>query len=141
MALNADANAAGVQERFSAINLHDCRVTGIRARRRPGATLDDVELGLELLTGAQADQWIAATMTFSDCAYASIAIDFWGKRACGDSIDDARCERDTQHVDSLLAHDPIRAQMQPASELFIFSIVLCPPGGEIAVVARDFSLI
>jgi hypothetical protein len=40
----------------------------------------------------------------------------------------------------LLEQNYLRDQEQPSSQLLMFSILLCPPAGELLVIAKDFEL-
>ena len=79
-------------------------------------------------------------MSFLDCAFVEIGIDPWGKRACASAIADAACEPVTDKAAALLDQNPIRTQLQPPESLLMFHVVLCPPGGELRIIANDFAL-
>lgn len=130
---------AAVRRRFVETNLHDCRLLGIAVARSRASESDVVTLSLELLDGAKAD-WLPARLEFLGCAGMSLELDFWGKAVCDDAIADTSCEALSDHSASLLDQNPRRLANQPLKSLSVFTITLCPPGGQLRVIATDFAL-
>ena len=127
-----------VRSRFEELNLHDCRLLFLQSRQRTRAA--EVRLTLELLSGAKANEWKPAYLTFYDCAFLSASIDFLAKRVCEDAIVDVSCtfvsEEDMRQLEQYRQPDT----EDPVVNLLQFCIMLCPPSGELRIVARDFSL-
>ena len=129
-----------VRTRFEELNFHDCRLLKINVERGAKAATEDVHLDLQLLVGVNADDWAPARLTFLACASIEANVDFWAKRVCGDAIAETTCEHLSELSSARLEKHPLRDQEQPFDKLLVFSIILCPPGGELRIIARDFVL-
>jgi hypothetical protein len=134
------STASEVRNRFASLNLHDSRLLSVHVEHGGGTLTDSVRAELEIPGDADANDWTPATLVFSDCAFLTVRLDFWGKRACADAIAEATCGPVTSEDMDQMEQNPWREQRQPAIDLSVFSIHMCPPGGEIRVIARDFSL-
>lgn len=127
-------------DRFNALALHDSRLLRISNRRREGSMVDELLLELQVLLPPDARRSAPATLTFVDCAGLDLRIDFWGKRVCGDAIMTAVCEPLSEEAASRLDQNVRRQAIQPFASMLAFSISLCPPGGDLVVIARDFDM-
>ena len=129
-----------ISEHFNSLNLHDCRLLGIEISPARSSRMNVVRLQLELLGGDRADQWRSAQLTFVECAGFVAKVDLWGKRVCRDAIAESMCGPLSAEIMDILDTGTWRQQEQPLESLLMFTIVLCPPGGELRIVAADFEL-
>jgi hypothetical protein len=140
MTLTPSIAARQARDRFVSLNLHDVRLLAIHVASNDGADTDDVHLDLELVPEGDSANWPRGRLSFFGCAYIQMAIDPWGKRACSSAIADATCEPLTTADAALLDQNPLREQQQPLESLLVFQLTLCTPGGELRVLARDFTM-
>ena len=101
--------------------------------------MDEVHLDLDVLSGADARGSSRASLRFLGCAALATSVDFWAKLVCGDVIADATCEPLSAETAAALEQNPRRELDQPLGSLLTFTIGLCPPSGELRIVARDFA--
>jgi hypothetical protein len=141
MDLALDGDSRSMAGRVAALNLADCRLLQLRVIEPGPGGGQRVATSLLVVTGENADEYRPATLTFERCAALRMAVDFWVKHACGDTIEDFTVRSDRDAVLGVL-HDssPVRERSQPASSLYAFTLALCSPSGDVLVVAEDFSV-
>jgi len=127
-----------VIHRFNAITWHDSKLVGLSFYRK--GEEEQVKVSLELL-GESGD--LAATeITFRECAYIRAEVYLEAKRMCSDDIADAECNAFSEWKDAVSEpgpYDVIRGDRHLEGHLH-FRISLCPPGGTIDILAKDFVL-
>jgi hypothetical protein len=124
--------------RFNAIPWHDSMLVGISFSRE--GEQDLIRLSLEVLGDGGA--LIQNEVTFKDCAYVQAGIYLEAKRMCSDAISDAECFDSSDWKASISEpgpYDPVRGDRHLQAHLH-FRVSLCPPGGAIDILAKDFSL-
>ena len=129
-----NASADDVVRRFNSLPWHDAKLLGLSIdRNEPGAD-DKVSINVQFFHNGQ---WLpTSTLTFVGCTLLAIQIDLDGKRACSDAISNAKCYKSSDWTETLSRENPydnFRGWLH-------FSITLIPPGGELNVLAIDFTL-
>jgi hypothetical protein len=125
-------------QRFNAIPWHDSMLVGLSFCREGEQEL--IKLSLEI--PGDGDVLIQNEVTFKDCAYVQAGIYLEAKRMCSDAISDAECFASSDWKISVSEpgpYDPIRGDRHFQEHLH-FRVSLCPPGGAIDILAKDFSL-
>lgn len=139
---------ANVAERFNQLSWHDSKLKGISITRNHERPVEEVILDLELYCDRQVGGYRRrrAVIILSDCRYIRLAMDVDSKRLCSDDILQASCEKDStlkQQIEDKIVQESLQPRPedeQPLAKYYLFRIQLIPPGGEVAVVAKDFSL-
>ena len=125
-------------QRFNAIPWHDSKLVGLGFYR--AGEEDQVKISLELLEASGA--LTPAEVTFKECAYIEAEVYLEAKRMCADDIADAECSPSSDWKKAVSApgpYDPIRGDRH-LEEYLHFRISMCPPGGTIDILAKDFVL-
>jgi hypothetical protein len=129
-----------VMRRFNELNLSDCRLMAAALEPGPAEERDVIRLALDMVAGAHADEWRPAQLLFHNCAAIRFHIDTFFKRSVSDTISGTSCELAWEvRDDIMLEHSPFREKFQPTDEMILFRVALCPPSGELLIVARDFT--
>lgn len=139
---------ANIVERFNQLSWHDSKLKGISITRNHERPVEEVTLDLELYCDRQVGGYKRrrAVIVLTDCRYIRLAMDVENKRLCSDDISQASCEKDSplkQQIEDKIVQEPLQPrpeEKQPLAKYYLFRIQLIPPGGEIAVVAKDFRL-
>jgi hypothetical protein len=125
-------------QKFNSIRWHDSKLVGFCLYKAEGE--DRVRLSLELLA---ADGSLTPTeIVFTDCAYFAVDVYSEAKSMCADDISNAKCYESSDWksmVSKPSPYDPIQGG-RGLEEHLHFSVSMCPPGGTINVLAKDFSL-
>lgn len=125
-------------QKFNSIRWHDSKLVGFCLYKAEGE--DRIRLSLELLA---ADGSLNPTeIVFTDCAYFAADVYSEAKSMCADDISNAKCYESSEWksmVSKPSSYDPIQGG-RGFEERLHFSVSLCPPGGTINILARDFSL-
>lgn len=133
------AKASGsVAERFNAMPWHDSKLLGLALLRTGGG--DEINLSLQLR--ADDGRVTPAEIVFKDCGYAETNIYLEAKRLCADDIAEAECNLSSDWKDFVSQpgpYDPVRGGRHLEEHLH-FRIDLCPPGGSIDILAKNFAL-
>lgn len=141
--MSTDSDA--VQEictKFNDIHWHDSQLVGLQIGPA-GAEKYDTSFDLRLLTNSQPGQYerTAARLELQDCRIVELAVDTLGIRLTGGDIAMAFCEAGPALVSELENRGFDLPQGEsPFKDIVRFTIRLIPPGGEINVFARNFSL-
>jgi hypothetical protein len=125
-------------EKFNSIRWHDSKLLGFCLYKAEGE--DRVRLSLELL--AADGSLTPAEIVFTDCAYFAADVYSEAKSMCADDISNAKCYESSDWksmVSKPSPYDPIQGG-RGFEEHLHFSVNMCPPGGTINVLAKDFSL-
>ena len=127
-------------ERFNAIRWHDSKLVGLCLYRV--AKEERVKLSLQLL--GEGGTLTPADVIFKECVYIEADVYLEGKRLCADDISSRQCYPSSDWTKSLLERNSnfllIRKPGHNFEGYLHFRLYLCPPGGTINVLARDFSL-
>lgn len=125
-----------VIERFEAIPWHDSKLLGL-AFYRIGED-EQVKISLEL---AGNDGTLSPTeVIFNGCAYLESRVYLEAKAMCSDDISDAECNFSSEWKNTVSEpspYDVVRGDRH-LEEYLHFRIRLCPPGGTIDILAKDF---
>jgi hypothetical protein len=125
-------------QRFNKIPWHDSKLVGLSFYR--AGEEEQVKISLELLGGGGA--LTPAQVTFRECAYLQAEVYLEAKRMCSDDIADAECALSSdwkKAISEPSPYDVIRGDR--GLEVYLhFRITLCPPGGMIDILAKDFVL-
>lgn len=127
-----------IAQRFNAVRWHDSKLIGFGVQSDPEN--EQVKLLLELLD--EGGVLSAAEVTFIQCAYIAADVYLDAKRLCSDDISDAECRASSDWKEAVSKPspcDPIQGNRH-LEDHFHFRIILCPPGGAIDILARDFVL-
>jgi hypothetical protein len=113
--------------RFRSMDLHDSKLLGIELKRRDGA-VDDVVLKVRLLTGKYPEYKSEnVSLVFEECVRFSSDLNLVDKTSSSDSLDEGECESvEIPDSDGVL------------QSRIAFNIRLCPPSGEMRIVAKGF---
>lgn len=125
-------------QRFNAMPWHDSKLVGFSFYR--AGEEEQVKISLEL--SDESGALTPAEITFRECAYVEAKVYLEAKRMCSDDIADAECNRSSdwkKDVSNPGPYDVIRGDRHLEGYLH-FRISLCPPGGIIDILAKDFVL-
>ncbi len=125
-------------QRFNAIPWHDSKLVGLSFYR--AGEEEQVKVSLELL--GESGALTPAELTFRECAYVEANVYLEAKRMCSDDIADAECNPVSEWKKAISEpspYDVIRGDRHLEGHLH-FRISLCPPGGVIDILAKDFVL-
>lgn len=125
-------------QRFNAIPWHDSKLVGLSVYRE--GEEEKIKISLRLLEASGA--LIPAEVIFKECAYIEAKVYLEAKRMCADDIADAECSNSSDWKKAASApgpFDPIRGDRHLEEHLH-FRISMCPPGGEIDTLSKDFVL-
>jgi hypothetical protein len=127
-----------IAERFETIAWHDSKLVGVSVFKFEGE--DRVKLALKLL--GRDGSLTPAELIFKDCAYCQTDFYLKAKSMCADDISNAKCYQFSDWksaVSEPSPADPIQGGRGFEHHLH-FRVGMCPPGGTINVLAKDFSL-
>jgi hypothetical protein len=125
-------------QRFNTISWHDSKLVGLSFYRK--GEEEQVKVSLQIL-GERGDLTLAE-IVFRECAYVEAEVYLEAKRMCSDDITDAECSPSSDWKKAISKsgpYDVIRGDRH-LEEYLHFRISLCPPGGTINVLAKDFIL-
>lgn len=124
--------------RFNSLFLHDSKLVGVSLFKADEE--DRVKLSLELL--GEDGSFTPAEIIFKECVYFQTDLYLAAKSMCADGISNVKCY-ETSDWKSMVSkpspYDPIQGGRGFENHLH-FSVSMCPPGGTINVLAKDFSL-
>ena len=127
-----------IVERFEQIRWHDSKLLGLSLYRAGGE--EQIKLLLEL--AGEDGRTFPADITFLCCSYLAASVYLDAKRLCADDIADAECKSSSDWKNSVSKpgpHDPILGGRHLEGHLH-FRISMCPPSGDIDILAKDFAL-
>ena len=117
---------------FNAIPWHDSKLLGLSFYREN--SLEVVKISLQLLEEQGALKPVE--LIFLESTYIKLEVDLEGKSQCSDDISWANCSAESDWLQTLSAEN-----RYDSFEGFLhFKIELIPPGGEINILAKDFTL-
>lgn len=125
-------------ERFNAIRWHDSKLLGLCFYR--AVEEEQVKISLALLGKGTA--LTPAEVTFMECVYVEAEVYLEAKRMCSDDISSAECYASSDWKKAISEpgpYDVIRGDRHFEPYLH-FRITMCPPGGTINILAKDFAL-
>jgi hypothetical protein len=125
-------------ERFNNLRLHDSKLVGLCFYKVEGE--DRIKLSLELLE--KDGSLNPAEMIFKECAYFEADVYLEAKSMCADDISGVECYESSDWKTSVSEPSPFDVILggRGFEEHLHFSVSMCPPGGTINILARDFSL-
>jgi len=126
-------------QRFNSIAWHDSKLVGLRFYR--AGSEEQVSVSLELL--GEGDALTPAEIIFNESAYIEANVYLEAKRMCSDDISDGECYVSSAWKDTVLEpspYDVIQGGRADFEQYLHFQITLCPPGGTVNILAREFSL-
>ena len=119
-------------QRFNAIPWHDSKLLGLSFYREN--SLEVVKISLHVLEEQGALK--PAELIFRESTYVKLEIDLEGKSQCSDDISWANCSAESDWLRTLSAEN----RYDSFDGFLHFKIELIPPGGEINILAKDFTL-
>jgi hypothetical protein len=125
-------------ERFDAIRWHDSKLLGLCFYR--AGEEERIKVSLKLL--CEGNAVTPAEVTFMECVYVEAEVYLEAKRMCSDDISGAECYASSdwkKTVSEPSPYDVIRGDRHFEPYLH-FRITMCPPGGTINILAKDFAL-
>ena len=125
-------------ERFNSLRWHDSKLIGLCFYKSNGE--DRVKLSLELI--GESGALTQAEMIFKECAYFEANVYLEAKSMCADDISGVECYESSDWKTSVSEPSPFDVILggRGFEEHLHFSVSMCPPGGTINILARDFSL-
>lgn len=124
---------ATVRMEFSKFAFHDFALKALHLHREQGQ--DDITL--ELFPPLP-DEPGYVELTFLDCAVLRADIDLIGKSICADAVAGMYCEVDSKFSQAVRVGKVRLYEGGDLSSYAYFQVLLCPPGGELDIFARDF---
>lgn len=119
-------------ERFNAIWWHDSKLLALSFYR----TVLEEQLRISVQIIGEGGALTPAEIVFKECTYVGLEVYLAAKRVCSDDISDAHCHATSEWIKTLSAQNPY-----DSFEGYLhFRISLCPPGGTINILAKDFSV-
>lgn len=141
--LNADETCA----RFSKIYWHDSKLINLHILKRPEEGQYDLQLDLNLIVSFSPGntEWRKHSAIFRDCRIVQTDLDLLGVLLCGGDIGVAGCYPDSLELEKR-KRDKVRLfdlpqDLNPLSKCIGFFFEMIPPGGQLIIFARDFTLI
>jgi len=125
-------------QRFNSISWHDSKLVGLSFYKAEGE--ERVKLSLELL--GKDGSLTPAEIVFRECAYFQADVYLEAKSMCADDISGAGCYESSDWKRAVSEPSPSDVILggRGFEEHLHFSVSMCPPGGTINVLAKDFSL-
>lgn len=127
-----------IVQRFNSISWHDSKLVGLSFYKVEGE--EHVKLSLELLS--KDGSLTPAYIVFKECAYFQADVYLEAKSMCADDISGAGCYEASNWKSAVSEPSPSDVILggRGFEEHLHFSVSMCPPGGAINVLAKDFSL-
>jgi hypothetical protein len=126
-------------ERFNALQWHDSKLVGVAFFDSPDGD-DQMKLSLEMLDGGGLS---SAEIILLGCVYFRCDVNLAAKSMCSDDISFASCYESSEWKDAVSLSspaDPIQGGRGFEGH-FHFRVELCPPGGMVDILAKDFVLV
>ncbi len=125
-------------QRFNNIRWHDSKLRGLCFYSAEGEELVKLSLELQGVGGVL----MPAEVIFKESAYIVADVYLEAKSMCSDDISDAECSKssDWKSTVSKPSLFDITRGNRRFEELLHFRISMCPPGGTINILAKDFLL-
>lgn len=125
-------------QRFNSISWHDSKLIGLSVYKIKGE--ERVKLSLELL--GRDGSLTPADIVLTECAYFQGDLYLVAKSMCADDISWAECYESSDWKTSVSEPRPYDVILggRGFEDHLHFSVSMCPPGGTINVLAKDFSL-
>ena len=131
---------SSICERFNSQLWHDSKLLGLRLIHGGEKTTGDLVLDLMLRRrGGDHNQLQTAQLVIQDCTLLTIKLDVEAKAACSHDIAGATCQSRSEYME-LLERTDLKYEKNPLVGLLHFNIELCPPGGGISAIGRDFEI-
>ena len=119
---------------------HDSKLLEFRLVHGEDRSTGDLVVDLVLRGGAEGrDDLQPAELVIRECTLVDIKIDLEAKAACGHDIAGASCEERSEYMKSL-ERTELKHETNPFAGFVHFRIMLCPTGGEIQAIGRDFEI-
>jgi hypothetical protein len=130
-------------KRFHERDLHDSKLRSfalVRRKDEDGNILEDMCFEIDLLSWTpERSDYTRAELIFHECVIVMMDLDLGGKLSCSDDIAGANCAIDSDlRKQQLDTH--FKYERDYLDDYLHFRIMLVPPGGEINIFAKDFSL-
>ncbi|WP_263357984.1 hypothetical protein [Acidicapsa ligni] len=125
-------------QKFNSISWHDSKLVGFCLYKHEGE--DRVRLSLELLGAG--GSLTPTDIVFKECVYFASDVYLAAKSMCADDISGAECYESSDWKNAVSEPSPFDVILggRGFEEHLHFSVSMCPPGGTINILARDFSL-
>jgi hypothetical protein len=125
-------------QRFNSISWHDSKLVGLSFYKTEGE--ERVKLSLELL--GKDGSLTPAEIIFKECAYFQADVYLEAKAMCADDISGAGCYESSDWKSAVSKPSPSDVILggRGFEEHLHFSVSMCPPGGTINILAKDFVL-
>lgn len=125
-------------QRFNSISWHDSKLTGLCFYK--AGEEERVKLSLKLL--GEDGSLTPAEIVFKECVYFQGDVYLAAKSMCADDISSAGCYESSDWKSTVSEPSPADVILggRGFEEHLHFSVSLCPPGGTINILAKDFSL-
>lgn len=127
-----------IAERFNSIPWHDSVLIPIAIRE----TGDSHEVAASLQLQERNGSVTQAEIVFHSCAFLRADLYLDAASMCGHAIGSARCQSESawkREVSAPGFADPVLGG-RGLDDYLHFNFYLCPPGGEIDILAKDFTL-
>ena len=126
------------RQRFNSISWHDSKLVGLSFYKVEGE--ERVKLSLEL--PGEDGSLTPAEVIFKECVYLQADVYLEAKAMCADDIAGAGCYEVSDWKSAVSEPRPSDVILggRGFEEHLHFSVSMCPPGGTINILARDFSL-
>jgi hypothetical protein len=141
-----------ISRRFNDLPWHDSELCGVRANYSTNANGHEnryeVILNVNLRSSgiaAAEERFTRVEIKFSQTRVFHADLDLLGVAYCGGDISGARCEEKSdfmrQTEETRVANFDLPQESEPLAGLKHFRISLCPPSGQIDIIAKDFEII
>ncbi len=133
-------NQQSISERFNGFDWHDSKLYDLHLVLREGQRTCDLLMNVGVVTRkAGHQQLLPAQLVIRECTIVRFDLDLETKAVCGHDISDATCMLESDYIETL-EQTQLRNENRPLAGFLHFAFVLCPPSGEIDVIARSFDL-
>jgi hypothetical protein len=138
--------------RFNDLPWHDSELRGVRVNYSGSANGHEnryeVILNVNLRSSSIADaeeRFTPVEIKFSQTRIFQADLDLLGVAYCGGDISGAKCEEKSDFMrrtdETRIANFDLPQDSEPLADLKHFRISLCPPSGQIDIIAKDFETI
>lgn len=138
--------------RFNDLPWHDSELRGVRANYSTKANdhenryevILNVNLRSSSIAAAE-ERFTPVEIKFSQTRIFHADLDLLGVAYCGGDISGAKCEEKSDFMrqtdETRIANFDLPQGKEPLARLKHFRISLCPPSGQIDIIAKDFEII
>jgi len=132
-----------VRERFNQQLWHDSKLIDSRLITVAKDGEVALTLAVDLLTDGEIgkQKWSRRVLAFDRCRWVQMETDVLGMQMVGGDISDAVCEEELaarKLLGDKFSQFDLPQPNDPFEDIFLFRLVLIPPGGEISVLAKSF---